>query len=79
MEHKHEVGGASNSFMSLPGNVITRVTAACPLRGQINDILWLQLSSRQWTGRLGLHLFTRAWKPTALTSGQSVEEQVRQD
>lgn len=64
--------------MSLPGNVITRVTAACPLRGQINDILWLQASSRQWKGRLGLHLFTRTWKPT-LTSGQSVEEQVGQD
>lgn len=65
--------------MSRPGNVITQVTAACPLRGHINDVPWLRASSVRWKGRLGLHLFTRAWKLSALTSGQSVEEQLGWD
>lgn len=46
--------------MSLPGNVITRVTAVRPPGGQINDILWLPPSSTRCKGRLGLHLFTPA-------------------
>lgn len=48
--------------MSLPGNVIRRVTAVRPLHGHINDILWLQPSSTSRKGRLSLHLFPRAWK-----------------